>query len=363
MSRLFIFTCGRSLLTNFGRNCSDVRGRDRLQSSLDFLISEKLQSIDEIYQPDASWRNLDDLSIRRDPDFSEFLQIFNHDLGKEAVGYWSNLGSKDKEQSAEVATKNSFKIKEEDEIVILASDTPDGVLCALINAHLMARQGQKVYLEFNDWQSREKREGLFIGRDLLKKTEEYSSPVRVIVVTGLNPTIKTTFERIGIGNLIRTLIHLVYEKIAQGNFEAPFFVFTGGFKAGIPILTQAAGWLGGITKKNILMNALYEDSVDRIDIPIIGQKPDPKWLLIAHNFGRRDHPSKAEEFDYSKFDYSKIESLGEVRKDVQFLFQSKQEGGIELNPIGQALKAIVEHDLSLESRRKQMEMILSKAAK
>ena len=362
MPRIFIFTCGTSLISNFGKSKADPKDRASLQNGLETLV-KRIDFTEEGWMGDSSWRDLTRGEVPGDPQFSDLLTVLQEDLAQAAVRYWSALPSNAEEQTAEMSTLAVLKQQPGDEIILLASDTPDGVFCALVNAHIMAEQGQEILLERFDWEKDGERSCAVVnwrGAPVPSGDDHSPPPIRVIVVGRLTPSNKLDFEKYGIGNLIRTLTYLVYEVYGRQEAIRPVFVFTGGFKASIPILTQAASWLGGSTGQHIEMTALYEASPDRIVVPVIGHQPEDKYLLIAFSFGIKKRPIDLRAYpEFKPFDYSDKRTAADVR-ECPFLFQDLPGGGIELNPLGQALKAIVEH--ALVDQREMMERKLREAA-
>ncbi len=364
MSRLYIFTCGTSLMTNFGRSDGDADPllHTRRSNGLKTCV-ERIPSVEAIYsENNPAWRSLTQPLIQSDSNLAELLLVIRSDLARDCVTYWSNLKSADKaEQSAELATFETLGVRAGDEIVLLASDTKMGLFCALVNAHVMAgkmqtrQPGSRIEVEVDDRQLGGKAVNPIRWLDVPAGAPANPGlSIRVIVIKNLDPRHKHDFENSGTSNLIQALTDLIFTAYHQG--KEPDLVFSGGFKVGIPVLVQSASWLGGLTGQTIAMTALFEASSERITIPIISQRPDEQLMLHAFSFGISQRPYDLAAYpQFKDADCINVIKTTDVRVgECSRLFQDKPRGGIELNPLGHALKKIVEHVLATKEQKEDL---------
>ena len=258
------------------------------------------------------------------------------------------------QQTAELTSFYHMRPQVEDKIVLLSSHTNEGLFCALANAHLMLRPGGEIKFRDNltderppdpvvvNWQWEPQREVPCRALSRIACAE-----VEVIRIPGLNPTDPHNFEKQGAGNLIRTLATLVYACIRdRGTANSldggrrPQIVFTGGFKASIPLLTQAAIWMSHAVP--IPMYALYEEAKEILAIPTLHALPDRKYCRLALGFQSADNPLL--DSRYAKFtNRASMLRVADLPSDEQLLFADKPgPNGIMLNPLGQTLRE-VEH--------------------
>lgn len=176
---------------------------------------------------------------------------------------------------AELATLREILPSKDDQFTILATDTLRGIFCGLMLAFLISKPGSKVrtnYFNGQNWVFTEFDLGTWDNNDrYLNFSKELTTTIEVFHIPGLNPTIKNEFESKGISYLIRQLVNQI---IVTEDDYLPEIIFTGGFKACIPIMTQVAGWMGGIP-----MTALYEESKNNVRIEPISSPPDTALLV------------------------------------------------------------------------------------
>lgn len=142
-------------------------------------------------------------------------------------------------QTAEISSLARMNVSAEDHIVFLCSDTGAGAFSAVVNAYLLTLNGDPPVLwdgpftierGFSwNWQP------TYVHRELMNLQVQN---VAVMRIPGLDPERKQLFEQQGVSNLIDTIARLVIA--AKGSDMTPVINFTGGFKAAIPLITQAA---------------------------------------------------------------------------------------------------------------------------
>lgn len=255
MARLYIFTTGTSLISNLRKHGPEGASRaDALQQ----YAREKPADFFWQAVPDESWQGNPVGDFQGDPG-AWWLVNFYAGLGAAAPALLP----------AEISNFKKLNPQPGDEVVLLASDTPLGVFCAVVIAHLMALPGRDRVVEWTspcnvgqvfNWNPPQT-----AARDtgILGQLRE---KVAVMRIPKLNPGHKEGFEQEAVGNLVRTVARLsVY---ARGKELEQQIIFTGGYKVTLPVLTQAAAWLDGIP-----MVALYEEDHYPIEIPVLSSPP------------------------------------------------------------------------------------------
>jgi hypothetical protein len=294
MNCLYIFTAGTSLITNLSKK----REWETYATGLSRLV-ENL-AIEDLYVPSAedSWKG----TLGQTPDQPGALW---------ALGHYGHLSKRSaRESTAELATFLKLKLDSSDQAVLLASDTPAGVFCALVNAHLMAASAPDSHpVQVWDWEipghvahelgwHTPHTEALRC-QDLKDRARNW---VGVQVIKGLDPVSPRGVQDTAVGELVFAVSRLVKYARNHSPVLEPVLVFTGGFKMSLPVLTQAAGWLGGLR-----MIDLHEDSDSLVEIPVlrtsIGPELEARVLGVAWRDQRRQDlleqhylPSKLDEW-------------------------------------------------------------------
>jgi hypothetical protein len=346
-SRLLIFTAGVSLLRNLN---DEEEGHGRgIRSTMERTLN-RLKPEELLKKPEKTWAGAPGNHLN--PGAYWFLDHYGRlDPDKNA-----------QRQTAELTSLYHMRPQAGDKIVLLSSHTKKGLFCALANAHLMLRPGGEIKFRDNltderppepvvvNWEWQPQRE--VPCRAL---SEIACAEVEVIRIPGLNPTDRHNFEKQGAGNLIRTLATLVYECIRDGGTaksldggRRPQIVFTGGFKASIPLLTQAAIWMSHAVP--IPMYALYEEAKEILAIPTLHALPDRKFCRLALGFQSADNPLLDER--YAEFtNRASMLRVADLPSEEQLLFADKPgSNGIMLNPLGQTLREVEHAKLKADSK-------------
>lgn len=275
MAKFYIFTAGTSLLDNLEKG-------NREEQNYGEKLSDILTSIMDtdcllVSKPDDTWLG----EIASTP-------------GARPGARWAltYYGCKDPlEQSestvphtAEISSFAKLDLKEDDQVVLLSSDTPDGAFCALVNAHLMAKAkpgDPPVCIWEGPGEGAQSRNEIPVNWDDEKTLSVRNSTLtslgrrkaHVVRVKELNPMFPSGFKERAVGNLVRTINDLVNIALGQDPVLHPEIVFTGGFKVSLPVLTQAASWMGGIP-----MLGLHLKSKEMIHIPVLPSRPEEELI-------------------------------------------------------------------------------------
>ncbi len=317
MPNLYIFTVGTSLLSNLERHPEGVGLASWLSQWLQGHTTERILGGGDENRPAA----------------------------ERALAYY---GSDDCPQWT--AELGSFlllpPLREADQVVLLASDTPEGAFSALVNAHLMVKadagpavplweEEGKPGIRFN-WNTAE------IGEARSQRIQQRArKEAPVMRIQGLNPGDPNGFENEAVGNLVLTIARLVMFARATRPALDPMIVFTGGFKVSLPVLTQAASWLRGVP-----MVGMHEASNRLITIPVL--KSDISIPLRnavlgwAWNAGRQRQQIGTffTESELRKWANASSMSFAELDTDLMPAFM-RPDGGIQLNILGEALLAVI----------------------
>ncbi len=243
------------------------------------------------------------------------------------IDYYGRKSPKDdaKVHAAELASLRLLSPTPEDEIIFLCSDTPPGLFCGLVVAHLIKERNDPI--RFHEqatadvpMTTREVNWGWEITERHVPHTDmprAGGGKVSMWQIPGLNPVSRREFEERGAGNLVRTFIRLARAAKVKGH---PFVVnFTGGYKATIPLLTLVASWMGS---PDVSMVALYQESNELLRIPIADSQPsDDVWREVSAI--KNDSES----------------TMAEVRTGLRRYFKDRPHGGrgLEWSLLGEAL--------------------------
>lgn len=338
MANLYIFTAGTSLLDNLEKLPGEGL---RLRETLDARL--KNVGVDELLSGQllagAEWRGSPGGGL------NEVGALW-------ALHRWAGFTPDGFPQTAELTSlyklslQPGMALSDKDEVVLLASDTPTGVFCAAVNAYLMTALCGPVWRWDLPFQVGEKTQ--FAWEEELPQTNLQPHLLSVarpraylLRVKNLNPADKNAFEEgvsrvegqqgSGAAHLIRTVVDLVWG--ARDGGLKPVIVFTGGFKAGIPLLTQASAWLGGVP-----LWGLYEGSkVAPVQVPVLEARPQLEDCRLVVSFGavRANHSYP----ELRTFDRSVFRNVADLPIDREHLFFRNRSdgGGIELSLLGIAL--------------------------
>lgn len=292
MARTILITAGTSILDNLRQ-----QGIDDLYSVVNQLyriLPSREQMSELLNPPAAGWAGAGRRGGNNGTPGAWWI-----------VDYYGRYSPKDQARihAAELASLRLLNLTEEDKVIILCSDTHDGLFCGLVVAHLIKQRDDPIRFHSQpaaDMQmdTREVDWGWEISdrnvpnRDMPRAGR---GMVSMWQIPGLTPDSREVFEKTGAGNLVRTFVRLARQAAVEGR---PFVVnFTGGYKATIPLLTLVASWMGSPA---VTMVALYQDSKELLHIPTADSQPseslwqqlralkaDPRVTLAEVETGRR----------------------------------------------------------------------------
>lgn len=331
MAKMFILTAGSSLFTNYSKY--DEEAAEKLRGAL-----PQIPAGIWLQEPHA-WPG--GHLARYAPEGPAWWTLKR----------WSNMeltGSLKDQQTAEILSMSKMGLQPEDRICLLASHTPEGVFCALVNALMLSPPGKAVEVQDWDWSAMPPEQTCTpVSWDPDARVQRRPIEVRVenqvvvMPVRGLDPQDKESFEHEGVYSLIRSLARLV--EIARGLRSEPEIIFTGGFKASLPVLTQAATWLGGLR-----MTALFEEAEKPVTVQLLDNPAKLEFRQAAIGFGASRDPERTDFADLDRFiNESRVDDLP---PELQPLFVDRETPGseIELSLLGEALRAIVASRLASE---------------
>ena len=200
--KTYVCTCGTSIITKRGINLERI-----------------------LHQPLSAWdEKFDDLGNIRDQ-VSEILERIQLPKGLNAT-------------SAEIKSLVKMEIRPDDRVILIASDTVDGKLCAEL-----------------------------VRSFLLKK--EICHVVEIKTIPGLQAKDGKAFQRDGLKNLLGYLISLEHEDIILNS--------TGGFKSVVPYISL----IGMIFNRPV--KYIHEDSEDVITLSNVPVIMNDGILLLVEN--------------------------------------------------------------------------------
>lgn len=328
MANIYIFTAGTSLISNLELH---PRGKP---------IHTRL----------TGWfenRTIDRILEHPEENFETYHLLGNFYQGKSG-----------KDTTAEVASFLKLELSQDDRLVLLASDTPEGMFSALVNAHMMSHRmvehvpSKKSPMPVCIWDDPGiPTQGVDWNRSDLSSDEppdllqNQCGQVSVMRITGLDPANASGFEDQAVGNLVWTISRLV--KYARGRTPQldPVIIFTGGFKVGLPVLTQAASWLEGVP-----MWGLHESSDQLIRIPLLASAVDERlkkavvgwaWREARFNEVLKHFYKTATQKEILK-NWAKATDMNfdELDKDIKPLF-APRGSKVTLNILGEAFLAVI----------------------
>jgi len=333
MSYCYLFTCGTSLLENLEKKEPAIANRLRaIIPEVGRVLSGNLE---------ADWAGTPGDSS--DPG------------AKWTLERWGSLPLDDEMQTAEMASLGHLHLTQQDEVVLIASDTPEGVFCAVINAWLMVGLVGKVEIWERAYQdsARQLEWGWRhpAGLPHIQQKSIARQKAAVLRVKHLDPRSRERFEQKGgAANLIQTIADLVWK--ARTHQLDPVIIFTGGFKASIPLLTQAATWLDRVP-----LMGLYEGAQDMVRVPTLHAAPDIEacQAVLGFGAGKAGHPFHGQ---LDSADHSAKRQVSQLPPNLQPLFQDKpSRTEIEFSLLGQTLKAVIESELSSPHKEIELERI------
>jgi hypothetical protein len=309
MGRLLIFTAGTSLLENLRDHQKKFSRRD---------LAENFR-----YKGAGAW----DEVLRR-------AEVLRDELTTYA-DLFASLDLKDDGQrqraTAEMAGLYLLRwgrAQPDDRLVLLCSDTGPGAFCALANGMLL---GQEVCY----W--RNQKEALILdglteteARLHLSLTTVRLPQVALMVVESLDPTDPEHFERGAIPALVGAIANLHYNRRPE---EQTVLNYTGGFKAAVPTLTQAAALAGDIE-----LVCLYEEAARLVQQPLIPINLDAKAeeRLIWAGENDKVHPDPLR-------DYKTLDALKSMLTRAEWTFYEGKtaKGGVQLSGLGLAMQNLL----------------------
>lgn len=324
MGKLYIFTAGTSLLTNL--------------------------KLDPTGNAHFTWLSkwLKDRTVERILEYPDE----NIEAYRRMVSFYS--GKTGKETTAELSSFVKLNLQDDDQIVLLASDTSDGIFSTLVIAYLMTEPGSKDPIQLwstpgnpiqiKNWNSADIQRNRNPDLEFHRRKQVY-----VMRITGLDPSNEQRFETQAIGTLMHMFARLV--KYANGDKSGldPIIIFTGGFKVSLPVITQAASWLGGIP-----MYGLHEDSNELIQIPVLKSNisEDLTKAILGWTWQEGRNKSLIEK-NYNSDTLSKWArqtkmSWSALEAEFKSAFVSR-ETGVQLNIIGEAILGVILAKLPVEN--------------
>lgn len=316
MGRLLTFTAGTSLFENL-KDPQKLNRPDLVE-----LFS---------YEGAGAWRHV----LRRAESLrDELLRYASH------VAHL-DLADSDKRACATAEMASLYLQRQDnpegdDRLVLLCSDTGRGAFCALVNGMLL---GRKVH--YHSRPSRSFTIDGFSDQDLKFHTtlKDIRRPaVELRVVEKLDPARPDTFEDTAIPELVKTIADLHYNRPA--NTET-ILNYTGGFKAAIPTLTQAAAVAG-----NIKLVCLYEDAAALIQQPLVpidlGEDAEERLLYAGKGVEHRPDPIR---------DYTTLGALKNGLSRTEWNFYTEAKAQVQLSSLGSALQEVLEARASQREQR------------
>lgn len=318
MGTLYIFTAGTSLYTNLEKDNRAIPYKDFLDK---WLANHSVE-----------------LLLADSPDILEAANLMFTYYGKDNA----------QQSTAELTSFFQLNLTNDDQVVLLSSDTKEGLFCALVTAHLMSSPSavEPVVL----WDKPGTHTKSINWRPLsATHAEKFTSRARpwvaVMRIPSLDPSKAEGFTNKAVGNLVLAMARLV--KYARGCSPAlePVIVFTGGFKVSLPVLTQAAACLDGVP-----MFGLREDSDQMITIPVLSMELSPR--LVHGILGWAWHAGRdlggltgADRKKLNDWAEATSRDYAELSGDLKPAFSKKDGNEVTLNILGEALLAVILADL------------------
>lgn len=312
MQRLLIFTAGTSLLDNLRDP-----GKFGERALVDALC----------YKEANAWRSV----LRRAEGIRRELVAYG--------GHFASLDLADPPRrswaTAEMAGLYLLRRGQEqsaDRLVLLCSDTGEGAFCAFANAMVLGREvryyaPKGYYTAFGEIRT--------LAGLAETETEHGFHPslltirlpsVEVIVVKDLDATRPEEFERHAIPALVRTIAEIYYNRHTD---EQTVLNYTGGFKAGIPTLSQAAAVAG-----NIELVCLYEEAAQLVHQPLIriSLGPETEGRLLGAGKDTERFPDPLRD----------CATLDSVPDEEWPFYEERPEGGLGLSGLGCAMQELLQ---------------------
>lgn len=191
------------------------------------------------------------------------------------------------QQTAEITTLAKLQPQRDDQAVLISSNTVKGFFCALVQAYMISATGRVEYAFWENADQIPTTSSLHILGDdppsspggRVPKNFPKVGKATLIRVNKLDPTRKQDFEEEGAANLVSLLTRQIRQ--AQMDGYDPKVIFTGGFKAALPLLTQAVAWMGSVP-----LIGLYEGARDIIQVPTLKALPEKNLCRASLGFGR-----------------------------------------------------------------------------
>ncbi|KPL75305.1 hypothetical protein ADN00_13010 [Ornatilinea apprima] len=348
MARRFIFTTGTSLLGNFIKKYYDP------PNIAEGVFDNRFpREIDILHTPSVRW---DGFRAFHYPEMQ-----MDKGIAWNMINTWSTIQARESYQTAEVDSLSFLPVDpENDEVILLASNTPPGLFCALVNANLMTQHGTPVSI----WEDVLQEHSQFPIVDWDPENEiswrpianPLANPAIVLTINQLDPNKKTTFENQALGNLVRSVSLLILHAMDH-NME-PHVIFTGGYKATIPFLTLVCSWMGNIT-----MWSLYEDSKEILRIPVPKANLDSRiYRMIAGKLAlemKQDDPYYALFSRWtSKANYTQLSSMDPADQPF-FVNHPQPNQPVQLSPMGKAFAEVLRAQLGSAYFKEELKSILS----
>lgn len=306
MKNLFIVTAGTSLLENLEKKVGELQTQQKAAA----LPGKLPPDFTRLYDPPNS-RWADDLHWI----CCYYSQRYRRDALRETTtAELASLSLLSEEASP-------IRLRPEAELCFLTSSTSTGVFCALVNAYLLVGEEGTVRI----WDADNYRPGQTVNWSLPAlptnpDLDKWTRPrqATILPVPHVDPTKPKDFAEKGIAEFFTSLSHLIIQ--AQNVKQQPVVNFTAGMKAVVPLLTIAAGWLGGIP-----LVGLHEEADALLHIATPKLDPDGEWEKAIRKFSAGELVADGKNKPFSD--------------SVQRLFVN--EGQLQLSPLGQVLRSIL----------------------
>jgi hypothetical protein len=332
MRSLLIFSCGTSL-TQFLNHDVDLKNavRQRVEALDPRTVLELAFSTADLSRPFIPIR---DLSERVDLGPLEFLLA--------SLPFWRQTfegrrakGDSKKLVSAEISTFQSnlalktFERKDIERIILLGSDTAEGLYYTFFTAFLI---GYSIDYSFqNFYHSHDEHQTVYTF-EWKDPESDHVLPVQFQIVPSLNAAEPKMMEDEGYLNFISVITKEVFIfKDSQGDRSASLhFITSGGYKATIPVMTQAAIWLSELMRYPTTLTAQFEGSGERVLIPILPSFPKKKFVKEVYEFIEKGTTT--------------VIALGKEgftpQRSQEGLYHIDATDRIDFSPMGKALVAI-----------------------
>ncbi|MAT45265.1 MAG: hypothetical protein CL609_23295 [Anaerolineaceae bacterium] len=326
MKKLYILTGGLSLVTNIIDNL--IQENDKSWIKIDKQFNE-LCNKNEI--PDYIKEKISKIS-----DKNTLINEINKYVNGLNVGIEKNIDKYSAEISSLLSLIKETPIDNSDEILILSSDTREGIFCAYLNALILSSANYIKILKKPGLGKLEEEQ--FSNRQNFICLNITETPIAIKIIKDYDPENIENLQDNGLQNFFKELTTVIINALNRGlDIE---IIFTGGFKAGIPLITQVVSWLP--EDINIVMSSKVEKKQKLLKTPIInsiGYTEVHKLILI--NLFEKIDISSDKNFIALKNKYSSEHNIIFRQEKYPNVFDvdplAKSQKDVHLKPLGEAL--------------------------